>query len=398
MGVWSAGSGRHTRAAYVFVGYTLFVVLVGSQLPTPLYRIFQAEFGFSELTLTAIYSVYLVAVIAGLLVFGPLTDAVGAWPALAAAIGLSAGGSLLFAVADTTALLYLARILQGLGVGAAIGPATAALTDLQPRGDRDRAALVVTLATTSGVAVGPLLAGVLVQYAKGAALPFLVDLALLVPACAAPVLLRVAAPPRRGRWRPSRLNRPAQGRMFAAATAAATVAWAVAGLFLSVVPSYLAALAETDNLVLLGGVVFLMLALSCAAQLAGGGIDPRPAQLAGLVAMVAGLVAVVLAFPARSLTVFVVGAVLAGLGHGCIWIGATSTVNRIAPDAQRAEVASTYFAVTYLVPAVLGIGVGVLADAVSLELAVYVFSGTAAVTALATIQLTRRALSPSSRR
>ena len=26
MGVWSARSGRHTRAAYVFVGYTLFVV------------------------------------------------------------------------------------------------------------------------------------------------------------------------------------------------------------------------------------------------------------------------------------------------------------------------------------------------------------------------------------
>jgi len=186
--------------------------------------------------------------------------------------------------------------------------------------------------------------------------------------------------------------------VFVAATAAATVAWAVAGLFLSVVPTYLALLAATDNLVLLGGVVFLMLALSCAAQLAGGGIDPRRAQLVGLVALVVGLVAVVLAFPARSLTVFIVGAVLTGLGHGGIWIGATSTVNRIAPDAQRAEVVSTYFAVTYLVPAVLAIGVGVLADAVSLELAVYVFSGTAAVAAFATTQLTRRVLSPSSRR
>jgi MFS family permease len=398
MGVWSAGSGRHSRGAYVFVGYTLFVVLIGSQLPTPLYRVFQAEFGFSDFTLTVIYSVYLVAVIAGLLVFGPLTDAVGAWPALAVAIGLSAGGSLLFALANSTALLCVARVLQGLAVGAAIGPATAALTDLQPRGDRDRAALVVTVATTSGVAVGPLLAGVLVQYANGVALPFLVYLALLVPACAAPVLLRVAVPPRRGRWRPSRLNWPARGWVFVAATAAATVVWAVAGLFLSVVPSYLAELAETDDLVLLGGVVFLMLAVSCAAQLAGGGVDPRRAQLVGLVVLVAGLVAVVLAFPARSLTVFILGAVLTGLGHGGIWLGATSVVNRIAPDAQRAEVASTYFAVTYLVPAVLGIGVGVLADAVSLEFAVYVFCATAAVAALATLLLTRRVLSPSSLR
>jgi MFS family permease len=398
MGVRSAGSGRHKRAAYVVVGYTLFVILLGSQLATPLYRIFQAEFGFSTLTLTVIFSVYLVAVIAGLLVFGPLSDAVGAWPALAAAIVSSAGGSLLFAVADTTALLYVARALQGLAVGAAIGAGTAALTELQPRGDRDRAALVVTLATTGGVAVGPLLAGVLVEYALGAALPFLVYLALLAPACAAPVLFRVVARPGGCSWRPSRPNLPPQGRVFVAVTAAATVAWAVAGLFLSVVPSYLALLADTDNQALLGGVVFLMLALSCAAQLAGGGTDPRRAQLVGLVAMVAGLVAVALAFPARSLTVFIVGAVLAGLGHGCTWIGATSTLNRIAPDAQRAEVASTYFAVTYLGTAVLAIGVGALADAMSLELAVYVFACAAAVAALATVQLARRVLSPSVRR
>ena len=393
MGVWSAGSGRHKRAAYVVVGYTLFVILLGSQLATPLYRIYQGEFGFSTLTLTVIFSIYLLAVIAGLLVLGPLSDAVGAWPALAAAIVLAAGGSLLFAVADTTALLYVARGLQGLAVGAATGTATAALTDLQPHGDRDRAALVVTLTTTGGVAVGPLLAGVLVE-ADGAALPFLVYLALLAPACAAPVLLRAAARPRSGRWRPSRPNLPSQGRVFVVVTVAATVAWAVAGLFLAVVPSYLALLAATDNLVLLGGVVFLMLALSCAAQLASGGIDPRRAQLAGLVALVAGLVAVALAFPARSLAVFILGAVLTGLGHGCIWIGATSTLNRIAPDAQRAEVASTYFAVTYLGTALSSIGVGALADAVSLQLSVYAFAGAVAVIALATVHLAARVLSP----
>jgi MFS family permease len=393
MGVWSAGSGRHKRAAYVVVGYTLFVTLVGSQLATPLYRVYQSEFGFSTLTLTVVFAVYPVAVIAGLLVFGPLSDAVGAWPAVAGAIVFSAGGSLLFAVADTTALLYVARGLQGLAVGAATGSAIGALTDLQPQGDRHRAALVVTLTTTGGGAVGPLFAGVLVEFAGGAALPFLVYLALLVPASAAPFLLRAAAEPRRGRWRPSRPNLPPQGRVFVAVTAAATVAWAIAGLFLAIVPSYLALLAQTDNQVLLSGVVFLMLALSCATQLAGGGIDPRRAQLGGLIALIAGLAAVALAFPARSLTVFVVGAVLTGLGHGYTWIGATSTLNRIAPDAQRAEVASTYFAVTYVGVALSAIGVGALADAMSLELAVYAFACAMAVAALATLQLAGRVLS-----
>jgi MFS family permease len=307
--------------------------------------------------------------------------------------------SLLFAVAGGTLALYVARALQGLAVGAVSGAATAALAELEPRGDKGRAALVATLATAGGVAVGPLLAGLLVEYAGGQALSFVVYLALLAPALAAPVLLHPRpGPDVGGGWRPRWPSAPPAPRVFAATTAAATVAWMVAGLFLAIVPSYLALLLGSGNLALPGALVFLMLALSCAAQVAGRGLDARHAQLVGLVGLIAGLAGVALSFPTRSLAVFVVGATLTGAGHGLTWIGTTSTLNRIAPEQRRAEVTSTYFAVIYLGVAASAVGVGALADAVSLQWAVYTFAAAAAVAALATLPLVASADLPVTRR
>ena len=383
------GARRRSRLVYPAVGYALLVSLLGSQLATPLYEGYQAELGFSDLTLTLIFAVYALGVTVALLVVGPLGDTVGAWLPLSIAPILGVVAAVLFAVADGTTALYAGRALQGLAVGTVSGAATAALAALEPRGDTDRAALVATLATAGGVAGGPLLAGLLVQYAGGPALPFVVYLALLAPAFAAPALLRRERGRREGggSWRPARPSAPPDRRAFGAATAAATVAWSAAALFLAVIPSYLAQLLDTGNLAVLGALVFVMLGASCAAQVAGRDLAPRSAQLAGLAALIAGLAAVALAFPTGSLAVFLAGAILAGCGHGLTWIGATSTLNRIAPDDRRADVTSTYFAIIYFGITVSSIGVGAVAEGLSLAVAVYVFAAAAAAAALATVPL-----------
>ncbi|MDQ3093270.1 MAG: MFS transporter, partial [Actinomycetota bacterium] len=104
--------------------------MVGAQLPTPLYRVFQDGFGFSPLVLTLIFASYAVAVIAGLLLLGPLSDSVGRRAPLVATLFLAAGASVLFALAQATAVLFAARVLQGLAVGIASGAAVAALVEL----------------------------------------------------------------------------------------------------------------------------------------------------------------------------------------------------------------------------------------------------------------------------
>lgn len=365
---------------------------MGAQLPTPLYGVFQEAFGFSPLTLTLIFASYALAVIAGLLLLGPLSDAVGRRGPLVVTLLVAAGASVLFALAQATIVLFAARMAQGLAVGIASGAAVAALVELEPGDDRGRAALAATLATVGGSALGPLLAGVLAEYAGGRALPFVVHLGLLVPAVAMMALLApsTGVGAALAGWRPRRPALPPAARLFVAATLTATAGWAMSGLFLAVIPSYAALLLGSDNLALLGGIVFVMLAASCAAQVAARVTPARSAMLAGLVLLVAGAVLVALAFPSRSLAVLLAGALLAGLGQGLTWLGATTTINAIAPHDRRAEVSSTYFAAIYLGVSLSVVGVGALATAISLEVAVYVFAAVVSAGALATVPIVAR--------
>src|SRR5262245_32390074 len=123
---------------------TLLILLMGTNLPTPLYRGYEQHFGFSPLVVTLIFAAYVAALIPSLLVAGPLSDAIGRRRVLLPAIAVAALGSLAFALAANTWWLFAARILQGLAIGAAQGPLTAALTELEPTGNARKAALVST--------------------------------------------------------------------------------------------------------------------------------------------------------------------------------------------------------------------------------------------------------------
>ena len=65
---------------------TLAALLFASSAPSPLYVIYQAEWDFSALTLTAVFAVYAVALLSALLVAGSLSDHLGRRPVLLAAL------------------------------------------------------------------------------------------------------------------------------------------------------------------------------------------------------------------------------------------------------------------------------------------------------------------------
>jgi MFS family permease len=59
---------------------TLILFLSAASVPTPLYRLYQGEWGFSPLMLTVIFAVYALALLAALLIFGSLSDRTGRRP------------------------------------------------------------------------------------------------------------------------------------------------------------------------------------------------------------------------------------------------------------------------------------------------------------------------------
>ena len=351
---------------------------MGTNIPSPLYGVYAKEWGFSSGTLTLIFAIYCLVLIASLLVFGRLSDEVGRRRVVLAGLVVISSGSLLFSLAQGVAWLMAARVVQGVAVGILSGAATAALAELHPKGDRRAAALTATVALTGGSAIGPLFGGFLAQYMPHPlVLPYLANLGLLgvvifgiwvvMPETIAPKTT-MSLRPRRPRI-PSAILYP-----FLVGSGACFVGWAVAGLFIALVPSYATSLLRIDNLVVGGGAVSVMLGCACAIQVLLRKLSPRRAMVLGMMALIAGLAAMVVAVPAGSILLLLAAALLDGAGLGLAFMGGLGLVGRVAPPLNRAEVLSACYVIIYLGESIPVLGVGYGADWIGLYPAVVAFA------------------------
>src|SRR3984893_10259127 len=131
--------------------------------PSPLYGVYQAQWRFSAATLTAVFAVYALLLLAALLVFGSVSDYLGRRRVILASLAMAAGACGLFLAAHGTGMLFAARALQGAAVGTATGALGAALIDLQPEGSTILPVLTIA-AGQLGLAAGGLGTSALVQY------------------------------------------------------------------------------------------------------------------------------------------------------------------------------------------------------------------------------------------
>lgn len=375
------------RAPLVIVAGALTALITGANLATPLYAVYADRYGFSSAVLAAIFATYALVLIPSLLAFGQLSDRWGRRRVITAGLGVGIVGLVLFAIADGIAGLFVARAVQGLSVGMITGAATAALVEFEPSHDRRRAALLATLATSGGSAAGPLLGGIIAQWGRlGRTLPYLVGIALLIAATTA-VLIAVPESARDhadGGWRFQRPRVPAAIRSeFIPVALTAAAVWAVAGLFLSVIPSYASDLLGTGSLAGLGAITAIVLACSCATQMAvRRRALPVRAQAAGLTGLAGGLLCLVLASPTGVAALLFIGAVLAGVGHGLGFLSAQDQLNRIAPPERRAEINAALYTCIYLGVALPVIGTGIIASIATLFVGIATFSGVVGVTVL----------------
>src|SRR4029079_1922827 len=115
-------------------------------------------------TIQLAVTIYLLALAAGQLVMGPLSDRFGRRPVILAGLALTAAASVLALSMATAASLIVARVLQALGASAGIVVSRAIIRDLF---DREHAASMIGLVATVMVVVplfGPLLGGLLLGF------------------------------------------------------------------------------------------------------------------------------------------------------------------------------------------------------------------------------------------
>lgn len=375
-------------ATIIAVGSLIGALFAGSTIATPLYVIYKQQFGFSQITLTLIYAVYVIGNLTALLVFGRMSDEVGRRRTAVIAIGIAITGALVFLFAHGVASLYVARVLSGLAIGIGAGTGTAWLAELIAEQDRSRATVIATIANFTGLGLGALIAGLLAEYvALPLRTPFIAYLAVLVVVAALLALARetvdrplaafaqLSIRPRAGV--PSSI-RP----RFVAPAVTGFGAMALVAFFAALAPSVLAnELHVTSHA--LAGAIFLELAAAVALVIAlTRSLSSRTAMLWSLGLMLPSLALLVTAQFVGSLGVMIASTATCGVAAGLGYRGSLQVVNQIAPDDRRAEVVSAYFICCFLGNALPVIGIGVLSTLTSLTVASLVFAATIAVFAV----------------
>jgi len=365
-----------SRTPFRYVALALGVTAFTAGVPTPLYAIYEARYGFASGTLAEIFGAYTLGVLLTTFFVAPLSDRIGRKPVLYVGLGLTAAAGVAFLLAGGAAGLALARVVSGLAVGASTSTATASMAGLEPRGDQHHVARVSVAANFGGVATGILVSGLLAQYGPAPT----ETVYLVVVAVSALALALVARTPEtvvvdpHRRIRVQRLVVPAAVRRpFWVAAGALAACYSIYGLFGALAPTFLAAQIGVTNRAEGAAIVAVLFGLAAIVQLGLGEVRDRRALLDGLPLILGGLVALVLALPLGSLPLLLAGAAVMGLGIGFAYMGSVTLIDRVAPDDQRGELLAAFFVVGYLALAVPTIGLGLAADRVGLERSAVVF-------------------------
>jgi MFS family permease len=378
-------SGRRTlpEAAAFWILAVLFLMLFyASAAASPLYRVYQAQFGFSAATLTAVFAVYVLVLLVTLLFFGSVSDYLGRLPVIITALVLSVAACAVFLAAHGVGALYVARSLQGIATGLASGAIGAALIGLQPAGSQ-RAPLVTSGFSTLGLALGALITSALAQYAPAPThLTWWALLAVFAVGIAA--VLAMAEP---GSRRPGvlaslrpRIAVPPQARAaFAGAVPCFVATWALGGLYLSLGPSLAAAATGSPNLLWGGLVIFLVCGTGAVAAFVLRGVGSRTAMLAGCLLLLAGVAVTFGAIAATTSVAFLAGTAVAGAGFGLGFSGAFRMTIALATPAESAGLVTAIFTVGYLAFSVPALIAGVAATKFGLHSTALVYSASLAV-------------------
>jgi len=370
-------------AGFWAVAFSFLVLTAFATAPSALYGLYAEQEGLSPLTITIVYAVYATGVVVSLVLAGHLSDWYGRRAVLIPGLLLGALAALLFIVWHSLAGLLVARVLTGVALGASVATATAYIADLDAGPDGTpsrRSGIVATIANIGGLAVGPLIAGALAQYAPhGLTLPYVLLLAALVVATAVVVLSpegRQPVHPRPG-YRPQRLRAPAHARgQFLAATTAAFLVFAVGGLFAGLAGTFLAGPLHHPSAALTGFAIFLNFGAGVLVQTTTTRWPAQRLIAAGLVPTIVGLIVLVASAwtsPA-SLALFLIGGAVMGLGGGAMIRGSVSVVISATGAADRAGALVTYFTAGYVGVSLPVVGLGLALQQLSPRVTLLIFA------------------------
>ena len=152
----STGGARTSPLLFIFL--TVFIDLLGFGIVLPLLPVYSKAYGASEVALGLLFSCFSGVQLLFAPMWGRLSDRVGRRPVLIGGLLGTAGSYLMFAHADSMAMLFASRLLAGF-FGANISTAQAYIADVTTPQNRAKGMGLIGAAFGLGFTLGPLFGG-----------------------------------------------------------------------------------------------------------------------------------------------------------------------------------------------------------------------------------------------
>lgn len=393
-----AGAGQTTGAkdsrglAMSAALMAIFTTIFASNLPTPLYSVWQAQWGFSAAALTGVFSIYVLGVVSTLLTLGALSDKLGRRQMMIPGLLFIMAGAVTFLLATDIYSLGMARVFTGIGTGIVTGAASAALVELEPNENWTRAATLSALFFTLGAFAGPTVSSLALKWSVSGALswPFMV---IIVLTAATIVLLLTAPWPghigqrhpefRWRAWRPTPVKVPRELLgAFAFAAAAICLAWSTGSLYASLGPSLatkLIGISDRANAGLFAAAWQLMAGFS---QFACQRQPVDRMLIVGPTTLIIGLGVMAASVMTSSPWMFTLATLATASGAGATGVVAIASISSVAPPETRGGIISAFYLMAYLTMATVVLGVGFFSDLIGFASTVIGFTSVISLAAL----------------
>ncbi|MFF1634123.1 MFS transporter [Leifsonia sp. NPDC058248] len=346
---------RHLTGFWLVTG-AVVILQAFATLPTPLWPLYAEQDGLTSTLVTVAFAITVVGTVVGLVFFGHLSDRFGRRPIIVPALAVGVGVAVVMMVWPAYPGLLVGRFLTGLAVGLVASTATTYLSDLY-RAARPSNALsrfpstVASIALLGGLSLGPLVSGVIAQwFTAPLTTSYLVFIVAMTGGIVAVSLSPETVDRQAFRREQTRRFRLREGRRlaFIGASAVAFCSFGGFGVLLSLGSLIVQNELHVAAPVIWGFAAFVALGVSAVSQIALGALSPSWMLGLGTGAAAVGFLIIIVGLFNPSLTLFLIGAGIAGAGLGLLFKSALAVAATTADPAATAGVIAIFFTITYL--------------------------------------------------
>ena len=369
---------------YAWVCFSMCVGVMGTALASPLYPLYQQAWGLQPSHITQIFVTYMLGALISLLFLGRLTNLFGFLKVLRLGLMVMTVGVIGSALSWNAWSLGASRFIIGLASGLITTSASIGMTQLNNKGDLQRAAATTSLTIAFGFGLGPVVGGLMAQwvpfplvssYLPPIALSFLGIHALFriqLPATSAPVH---SAPGLTLKDVLPSISQPRKPFLYhyALGCMAAFSAFGMFSLFAAMAPSFMAQMLPWHGPAVSGLSIGVILFLSAGIQLIARPYPTKRLIIIGFVALAATNALLVLNLFAGSPWLFALSVLSMSCGHALCNLSGMAVVNKVSKPVNRTGLLSTYLVVGYVGTIVPILGMGWLSDHIGLTGALIAF-------------------------